>query len=97
VQWLVAWMILGHRPDPSFDYPESIHGLDWINKITQFAILIGIMPVSLLALGLNIAHIAVNRPGLFRAIVRLGVFLSILAGMFALMVFDPGRIFEWGI
>ena len=96
-QWFVAWMILGHPPDPTFDIPETIRGLWCISQITRFAILGGTIPVALLALGLNVAHIAVNRPGVVRGVVRLAGMVLVLAAAIALIEWDPGEVVLWGV
>jgi hypothetical protein len=93
-EWLLAWFALGHPPQPSLNDPKSIDGSSWMHGITGFALL-GIFPVALLALALNVAHIALNRPSAARGAARIVGLVVLWLAILGLLRWDPLQVIYW--
>jgi hypothetical protein len=93
-EWLLAWSALGHPPRPSLDDPKDISGSSWMHGITAI-VLMGAVPAALGAVALTVAHIAVNRPSVARAAVRIVVIVGTWLALFGLLRWDPGLVVYW--
>ncbi|MCU0865567.1 MAG: hypothetical protein MUC36_17415 [Planctomycetes bacterium] len=95
-QWLLSWLLLGHRPVPSIDDPKYIGGASWMSFVTGIA-LVGFLPVGCLALLLNALH-AVVQPQpwpLQRQLMRVVATVTLWFATLVLLRSDPGRVVEW--
>jgi hypothetical protein len=92
-EWFLAWSALGHPPRPSLDDPKHI-GSNWMHAITGLA-LFGLLPVAGAALILNVMHLVINRPSAVRSVVRFVALVEVWVAVYALISWDPGRVFYW--
>jgi hypothetical protein len=93
-EWLLTWAILGHRPVPGVDEAGTIAGAGWIHGLTLFALVLS-WPAPIVALVLNAAHVAVNRPTLLLILARVAAIVLSCLGLYALVRCDPGDIYVW--
>jgi hypothetical protein len=93
-QWLLSWLLLGHRPVPSIDDPKFIDGASWMSFVTSIA-LVGFLPVGCLALMLNALHAVVKPQPLQRQLMRVAVTVALWFATLVLLRSDPGRVVEW--
>lgn len=93
-QWLLSWCVLGHAPVPSIDDPKDVAGARWMNPITALAI-VGWMPAACAAPVLNAFHVFARRVRGVRLGARVLLLLSLWAGMFVLLRWDPLRVVYW--
>lgn len=93
-QWLLSWWVLGHEPRPSLDDPKFIDGASWMHLVTYVA-LRGLLPVGAGALALNVIYIALRRPSLAAALLRIGLIVPLWVGTLLLIRYDPGRVLYW--
>src|SRR5262245_4225884 len=69
VEWLLAWHLIGHRPQWSVDDPKDIGGTVWLHLIIQF-MLYAHVPAGILAVTLNVAYVVLGRPSAPQAGIR---------------------------
>lgn len=93
-QWLLSWLVLGHRPVPSMDDPKYIDGASWMHVITGVA-LIGFLPVGCMALILNTVHMAYHRLPAIRVLWRVLLLVGLWMGAVLILRWDPGRVVYW--
>ena len=93
-QWLLSWLLLGHRPVPSIDDPKYIGGASWMSYVTGIA-LVGFVPVGCVALVLNALHAVVHPQTLSRQLMRIVVTVALWFATLVLLRSDPGRVVEW--
>ncbi len=92
-EWLVAWLVLGHPPEPSLDDPLHIHSANWIHGVTGVS-LVSAIPVMIVALALNLLVI-IRQSFVGRGIVRLLAVLVLWSALFVLLRWDPGAVVDW--
>ena len=93
-QWLLSWLALGHRPQPSLDDPKFINGASWMHGITLWA-LTGFIPAGCVGAVLNVLYVVDQRFGLRRAFTRVVLLVSLWVGTVFLLRWDPGRVLYW--
>jgi len=93
-EWLLTALVLGHRPVPGVDEAGTIRGTGWVHGLTFFALVLS-WPAPIVALVLNAAHVAINRPTLFRILVRVAAVVLLSLGLYVLLRSDPGDIYVW--
>lgn len=93
-EWLLTWGVLGHVPRHVVDEAGSITGSAWMHDITLMSLFFS-WPAGLVALVLNVMHLAINRPTLWRSIARIVAMVLLWLAFYALLRFDPGDIYTW--
>jgi hypothetical protein len=93
-QWLLSWVVLGHRPQPSMDDPKYIDGASWMGYITTIAF-IGLIPAGIMALVLNVVHIAYHRLSAMGVLRRALLLFMLWGGAILLLRWDPGLVVYW--
>lgn len=93
-QWLLSWMLLGHRPVPSIDDPKYIEWASSMHSITAVA-LAGFVPIGCVALVLNALHAVWHEQPLRRQLMRVAVAVGLWFGTLLLLRTDPGRVLYW--
>jgi hypothetical protein len=93
-EWLLAWYMLGHAPEPWVDDPKDIVGSSWMNFLTGLAIL-GLGPAFILALVMNALHVGYHRLFGLRLAVRVAAIFLLWVGLYALLRGDPGSVVKW--
>lgn len=93
-QWLLSWWMLGHQPVSSLDDPKFIDGASWMHPVTGLALL-GSVPAGAGALALNAIYIALRRPPVIAALLRIGLVVALWVGTLLLLRWDPGEVLYW--
>ena len=93
-QWLLSWLVLGHRPQPSLDDPKFIDGASWMHGITLFA-LMGFIPVGCVAAVFNVLYVVNRRLSLRRVFARIVALAMLWVGTIFLLRWDPGLVVYW--
>ena len=101
--WAIVWMTLGHRPKPMIDDPKYIGG--FVDVAYGLSMLMWMFLTPAIFVGIcacfwspTKAHHAGNSREALRWAMSaglLGTYISICAGCFYLLRFDPGNVVEW--
>ena len=95
--WLGAWVVLGRRPVPSFDDPDSIHpavtGLAWVSIVGLIAAVPAWLAYTVLVGVLYVRRATPYRRLTLTAYLALGV-LPWTPVLFVIDQ-DPGHVLEW--
>jgi len=95
VEWVVAWVVLGHPPRVSIDDPKEIPELSWLNLVTTLALLV-LIPAGCAAIVLVGLH-AIYAERRHRLVAQVVGLLTLWPGAFVLLRWDPLRVMEWWI
>jgi hypothetical protein len=93
-EWVSAWVVLGHRPRPTFDDPKYIMHT-WLTSLIIHGAGAITLPAIIAAIVVTILHCRNNRVSVNEMITRAGIFSTPFFAYFGLFFFDPGRVFEW--
>jgi len=95
-QWIISWVVLGHRPLPSIDDPKFIDGDSWMHLVTGVSF-IGFAPALLAAIVLNVWYVASSRLDSGPVARRMLALSAVTGGTIAWLVWDPFRVAYWWI
>lgn len=90
--WGIAWLTLGHIPQPSFDDPSNI-GLAVDVAYLISGVLLIVFPVAAMV-GMTLQLSARHRPFDVRIVRTMGMGL-LYVGVFILLRWDPLDVVEW--
>jgi hypothetical protein len=93
-QWLLAWCMLGHIPQPSLDDPTSIVVANGLHPLTLIA-WFGAIPAFFAGVALKMIHVALRQLGWGWGSLRLLAFAAIWIGAYELIQLDPGSVIYW--
>jgi hypothetical protein len=94
VEWLVAWAVLGHKPQPMVDDPKGIAGAQIIH-IAVLCLLLSSLPAFVTGAVVNVMYIIDRRPSGLVGWLRLAVFWIGWSGLLAVLQLRPFDILEW--
>lgn len=94
--WLLAWVFLGHRPQPSVDDPLSINAL---MDCVHFASILLSVPFPMLSLFGLLAAVQCPIASIRQSRIKLAViicsYILMYVGVMAWVRSDPGQVFMW--
>ncbi len=96
LSWLVAWIILGHRPSPSLDDPKFIDDLGPFLDLSIFAVVVAPWAAMAGLLGtMCVGVMRQMRPG--QAMLLVVAYGCLWAGAAMLLYWDPLMALQWYI
>jgi hypothetical protein len=99
ITWLVAWVALGHQPQPSLDDPKHISGTVDVPYIVTGVLLItlpvGIIGGYSLGLFLTLWWVHSRGGGSARYLLATVALSALYVGAFTLLYRDPLRVLYW--
>lgn len=95
--WLIAWMLLGHRPRPNLDDPKSIGAFMDVTNLLPLLLLMAMPALAPMGLAASFFCPICVRPRLrvVRDLVLAIVYVVLCAVVLFTLRTDPWRVVEW--
>jgi hypothetical protein len=95
VEWLVAWAVLGHRPEPMVNDPKGIAGVQSIHFVVQSLLILGALPAFVTGAVVNVMYVIDRRLTAVMGCLRLILFWIAWPALLAFFRLRPSEMLDW--